>query len=101
MVLVGVQAGESTAQAQLQGGDFYVYYSNDNGGEPTVPRVAIRMEAGNIAEVRGVAPDQNLDSYIAPVVQEKLEEFPDGKAYQKKVADMKQLTEIDSRTVTT
>ena len=90
-------AGESTAQAQLRGGDFYVYYSNDTSGNPTIPRVAIRMEGGNIGEVRGIAPEQNMDAYIAPVVEQKLEEFPDGKAYQKRVSDMKRLTEIDHK----
>ncbi|MDQ3008167.1 MAG: hypothetical protein M3Q81_01070 [bacterium] len=90
-------AGESTAQAQLQGGDFYVYYSNDRDAKPTIPRVAIRMEGGSIAEVRGIAPEQNLDPYVAPIVEQKLEEFPDGKAYQKKVSDMKRLTEIDHK----
>jgi hypothetical protein len=90
-------AGESTAKAQLGSGDFYVYYSYDKNDQPTVPRVAIRMEEGNIAEVRGVAADQNLDPYIGKVVEEKLAEFPDGKAYQKKSADMKRLTEIDRK----
>ncbi len=91
-------AGESTAQAQLQEGDFYVYYSNDRDIKPTIPRVAIRMEGSGIAEVRGIAPEQNLDPYVAPIVEQKLEEFPDGKAYQKKVADMKRLTQIDHKT---
>ena len=90
-------AGESTANAQLQGGDFYVYYSHDRDGQPTVPRVAIRMEGSGIAEVRGIAPEQNLDPYVAPIVEQKLEEFPDGKTYQKKVADMKHLTEIERK----
>lgn len=90
-------AGESTAQAQLRGGDFYVYYSNDRNTKPTVPRVAIRMEGVIIAEVRGIGPEQNLDPYVAPIVEQKLEEFPDGKMYQKKVADMKHLTKIDHK----
>lgn len=87
-------AGESTANEQLQDGDFYVYYSSDRDGRPTVPRVAIRMEGSGIAEIRGIASEQNLDPYVAPIVEQKLEEFPDGKAYQKKVADMKHLTEL-------
>src|SRR5487761_1615676 len=33
-------AGESTANIQLQGGDFYVYYTRDEDGKDTVPRVA-------------------------------------------------------------
>ncbi len=88
-------AGESTAKAQLESGDFYVFYSMDKDGNPTIPRAAIRMQEGNIAEVRGVAPDQNLDPTIAPVVEAKLKEFPDGAAYEKKTADMKTLTAIE------
>ena len=91
-------AGEQTAQTQLKGGDFYVYYSYDKNSEPTIPRIAIRMQDNKIAEVRGVAPDQNLDPYITEVVDQKLSEFgQEGKAYQKKTKDMKRLTEIDNR----
>lgn len=91
-------AGESTARIQLQDGDFYVYYSYDKQGKPTIPRIAIRMQDDNIGEVRGIAPDQNLDPYIGDIVKAKLAEFPDGQAYEKKSADMKLLTEIDNKT---
>lgn len=91
-------AGESTAQSQLSAGDFYVYYSYDKDGNPTIPRVAIKMQENGIAEVRGIASEQNLDPYIGDVVKEKLAEFPDGKAYEQKSADMKLLTEIDNKT---
>lgn len=90
-------AGESTAKAQLEQGNFHVYYSNDANGNPTIPRAAIRMKDGNIAEVRGIAEQQNLDASIAPVVEKKLQEFPDGKAYNKKVSDMKHLTAIERK----
>jgi len=90
-------AGENTAQKHLQGGDFYVYYSYDENKKPTIPRVAIRMKGHQINEVRGIAKDQNLDPYINDVVTEKLNEFPDGELYQKKVEDMKRLTEIDNK----
>lgn len=91
-------AGESTAKSQLAGGDFYVYYSYDEDKNPTIPRAAIRMQDNQIAEVRGVAPEQNLDPYINDVVKEKLTEFPDSKAYENKVDNMKLLTEIDKKT---
>ena len=91
-------AGETTAQTQLQGGDFYVYYSYDKQGNPIVPRAAIRMEGLEIGEVRGIAPEQNLDPYINDVVNDKMTEFPDGEEYQKKVVNMKYLTEIDKNT---
>ena len=89
-------AGESTAESQLKGGDFYIYYSLNEDGEPTIPRVAIRMEEDGIAEVRGIADkDQNLDPYMNDVVQEKLKEFPDGEAYERKAQNMERLTSIE------
>ena len=90
-------AGESTAQVQLQGGDFYVYYSYDKDNKPTVPRAAIRMQGDSIGEVRGIAKEQNLDPYISGVVKKKLAEFPDGKDYEKKTSDMNHLTQIDNK----
>ncbi|MEK7078325.1 MAG: hypothetical protein AAB911_02035 [Patescibacteria group bacterium] len=90
-------AGESTAEAQLEGGDFYVYYSLDQQGQPTIPRVAIRMQENGIAEVRGIATEQNLDPHIGGVVQEKLKEFSDGAVYEKKTQDMKILTAVENK----
>lgn len=91
-------AGLETAQSQLQGGDFHVYYSIDEHGKPIIPRVAIRMQEGKIAEVRGIAPGQHLDPYIGDKVKDKMAEFPDGKEYEKKAADMKALTAIEKKT---
>ena len=90
-------AGEETAKKQLEVGDFHVYYSDDLLGQPTIPRVAIRMDYNGIAEVRGVAPEQNFDLYITPVIQEKLTEFPDGEQYQQRVKDMQYITDIEER----
>lgn len=90
-------AGENTAKTQLQGGDFYVYYTKDDEGDPLIPRIAIRMEDEKIAEVRGIAFKQNLDPYMGDVLAEKLEEFPDKEEYLKKDADMKRLTEVERK----
>jgi hypothetical protein len=90
-------ANIDTARTQLKGGDFHVYYSINEDGEAKVPRVAIRMENNNIAEVRGIAPDQNVDPYISDVVKEKMTEFPDSEEYEKKSEDMKKLTEIEEK----
>lgn len=91
-------AGELTAKAQLKAGDFYVYYSYDENGKPNIPRAAIRMQGNQIAEVRGIAHEQNLDPYVNDIVKAKLSEFPDGKIYEKKSQDMKLLTEIENKT---
>ena len=90
-------AGESTAQMQLQGGDFHVYYSYDQDGKPTVPRVAVRMENGQVAELRGINDQQNLEPEMAETADGKLAELPGGEAFKKKAADMKRLTEIEKK----
>ena len=91
-------AGENTAKTQLSTGDFYVYYTKDEEGNFTIPRIAIRREADKIAEVRGIAYKQNLDPYVNEVLEKKLDEFPDKDEYLKKDKDMKTLTEIDRKT---
>lgn len=94
-------AAESTAKSQLQTGDFYVYYSYDKQGKPTVPRMAIRMQENSIAEVRGIAHQQNMDPYIADTdtLNEKLKDFGgEGEKYKKKSSDMKLLTTIENKT---
>lgn len=90
-------ARESAAGHQLERGDFYVYYSEDKDGNPTIPRVAIRMQNKRIAEVRGIAEGQNLDLYITSIVQNKMKDFLDGPQYERKVRDMKFLTLIDNK----
>ncbi len=90
-------AGENTAKSQLQTGDFYVYYTEDDEQDPLIPRIAIRMTGGKIAEVRGIAFKQNLDPYMGDVLAQKLEEFPDKKEYLKKDSDMKTLTSVENK----
>ncbi|MEN9920760.1 MAG: hypothetical protein RL538_653 [Candidatus Parcubacteria bacterium] len=91
-------AGVNTATTQLENGDFHVYYSKDKLGVPSVPRLAIRMEYDRIAEVRGVAQDQNIDPFIAPILEEKMGEFgKQGEVYKKKAEDMSRLTNLDNR----
>ena len=95
--------GFGTAETQLKGGDFYVYYTLDSQGKPTIPRIAIRMDGRDggqsIGEIRGVADnDQNLEGNMAEIAEEKAKEFSGFESYQKKYQDMKMLTEIDKKT---
>ena len=85
---------EGTALAQLSCGDFYVYYSIDKNGEYKVPRLAIRMEDENIAEIRGILQNQNIEPELKDILEEKLKEFPDRDKYFKRVEHMERLTEI-------
>lgn len=85
-----------TAQSQLNGGDFYVYYSENTKGENKIPRLAIRMNGSDeIGEVRGIEKNQNIDNFITPVLEEKMKDFgSEGKKYEKKSQDMEKLTVI-------
>lgn len=90
--------GIGAAETQLAMGDFYVYYSLDNKGEPKAPRIAIRMQDQAIAEVRGIQDDQNMEPQMVKIAEEKLKEFPgEAEKYKKRSQDMHMLTEIERK----
>lgn len=90
--------GFATAETQLNGGDFYVYYTNDKTGKPSIPRIAIRMQGENIGEVRGVADNQqNLEGNMFEIAEAKMNELPGAEKYRQTSADMKLLTAIDNK----
>lgn len=90
--------GYATAKTQLNGGDFYVYYTLDRQGNPTIPRIAIRMQGESIGEVRGVADkDQNLEGDMNEIAESKMQELPGGERYKKATADMRLMTQIEKK----
>ena len=90
-------AGEATAQAQLEQGDFYVYYSQDEQGNNTIPRIAIRLQNNGIAEIRGINYEQNLEPALVDIAKEKAQTLPGHGQYEKKSSDMKFLTAIEKK----
>lgn len=92
-------AGSSTAEAQIESGDFYVFYTNDSNGEPTQPRLAIRMDGDNrIGEVRGILPHQGVEPVMQEALDGKLSEFgTEADAYRKKSEDMRVLTSLEKK----
>jgi hypothetical protein len=92
-------AGHSTAKTQIESGDFYVYYTNDSSGEPTQPRIAIRMDGDNrIGEVRGILPHQGVEPVMQEALDSKLSEFGgEADAYRKKSEDMRILTALEKK----
>ncbi len=83
---------EGSASAHLQGGDFYVYFTRGIGGKYSEPRIAIRMEGDNVAEVRGVNHRQELEPALIDVATEKYHALPGGEKFDKQSADMKRMT---------
>lgn len=89
-------AGKATAASYLSQTDILIYFSKDPEGRYTIPRIAIVVDPNRreISEVRGIAENQNIDQYIAPVVEEKLRELPGGERWLKATEHMKRLAEI-------
>lgn len=88
-------AGKATAKEHIDTGDFYVYYTKDKDGNYTNPRIAIRMDGeDDILEVRGVGPNQNLESNMVDIAEEKLKKFKDYPRFKQKLEDMKYLTKL-------
>lgn len=90
-------AGSSTAEAQIESGDFYVFYTYDKEGNSTQPRLAIRMNGSDsIGEVRGVLPHQEVEPLLQETLDAKLSTFgTEADKYKKKSESMKHLTAID------
>lgn len=96
-------AGSETAHKQLSTGDFYVWCSsNPDTGRDEVPRIAVRMEQGVVAEVRGIEGGrrQELEPELADIVMDKIRNLPGGDTYFQKAEDMKRLTAIEKKVVT-
>jgi hypothetical protein len=87
--------GLSTAEGFIEAGDFYVYYTEDEKGEPVQPRLAIQMNGDKIGQVRGILPRQEVEPLMQEVLDNKLKDFgPEADSYRKKSADMKRVTAI-------
>jgi len=89
--------GMTHAISYLNNGDMHIYYSKDNRGNYTTPRIAISVQNDSVWEVRGTYnKNEDIDPYINDILNEKLADLPQGEKYQKKSTDMKKLTEIDN-----
>ena len=91
-------SSSGTADEQLRIGDVYVYYSEDKTGQAVFPRLAIRMDGhSEVTEVRGINPNQNIEACMLDIVNEKLRTLPGGSEYDKKIATMEWVTDIEKK----
>ena len=89
---------EGSAEGQLESGDFYVYYTKNTATDQyTEPRIAIRMQGGQIAEIRGVDKQQELEPQLVDIAKEKYKNLPGAQKYEKADHDMRKMTDIYSR----
>jgi len=84
-----------SASGHLKGGDFYVFYTKNEKGECTVPRLAIRMNNDRIIEIRGIDPGQEVEPEFVEVAEKMSRTLPGYEEFKKAFAEMKRMTEID------
>lgn len=86
-----------------EGGDFYVYYTADEEGKFTIPRIAIRMNGKtSIGEIRGILTSQCLENEMIDILESKLNEMTFVKDMHKHldtVAKQKELNDIYKKTI--
>lgn len=75
--------------------DIDIYFTKDEKGDYTVPRLAVVIEYGEIVEIRGISDtNQNVESEFLDIVSSKLEEIPHDKKFDLALEDMKYLRNI-------
>lgn len=89
--------GTATSKYYLDKGKLLVYFSEDEQGQPTIPRAGVWLVDEKVVESRGVDQRQNLDPYIADIVRAKAQELGDPE-FEKRAFDMQMLTYIERKT---
>lgn len=66
-------ANGTSIRSFLRDGDFYIYFTKDEKGEYTIPRIAILTKGENdIDQIRGIDPGENLEDSMINIVEAKL-----------------------------
>lgn len=66
-------ANSTSIRSFLREGDFYIYYTKDDKGEYTIPRIAILTKGqDDIDQIRGIEPGENLEESMIKIVENKL-----------------------------
>jgi hypothetical protein len=81
----------------LKDGELHIYFSEDDKGQAVIPRICIHVEHGEVAEIRGIAADQNLEGGMTEIAAQKQSTLFGGDQYNKKMSDMKQLTALEGK----
>jgi len=96
--LAGKMTGWCTATGaapqHLAAGDFYVYSTIDGKGELSIPRVAIRMENGKVAEMRGIGPSQEIEPKLLEMACEKGRSLPGYSRFETATDHMRRMASL-------
>lgn len=90
-------AGSETAGKMLSLGDVNIFWSNDEAGVPTYPRLALRERDKVVLEIRGVASDQHIEDGFEDVLEKKLDTFPDREESMAPLRDSRRMRALAER----
>ena len=86
---------ETISKNYLEYGTIYIYYTKDKNGDYTIPRICIRNEDINVAEVKGVLDKaNNLEYEMIDIAIDKLDKIHNGERFKQIGEDIKYLTKI-------
>ena len=89
---------ETIAKNYLEYGSIHVYYTKDEHGDYTVPRICIRQEDINVVEVKGVLDSfSNLEYSMIDIAIEKLDKLHGSEQFIKTGVHLKKLTAIEEK----
>lgn len=84
--------------ARLPHGPVYIYYTKDDKGKYTEPRILIVADADyHIQSVLGLGLHQSIESSMALIALEKIESFPGNKKRKKIAYDIALLAELEDK----
>lgn len=86
--------GDDIIESQLNRLNFMIYYSKDEKWD-NIPRIIIKFLWDKIHEIRWIEQGENLDIYIANILNDKLEDFWNEKEkYKKYISDLEKINKI-------
>ncbi len=89
---------EAITSNYLKNGLMFIYYTKDDKGDYTMPRVCIRTEDINIAEVKGILDNKgNLEYSMIDITIKQLDKLYNSEAFKQIGEDLKRITEIDQK----
>ena len=92
---------ENVAEYNLSDGIVYVYYTEDQNGDYTIPRLYILSnKQGRVSLAEGITKGENIEDNMLDILDAKLDEINDKKFLHKpRVADLKLLEQIYNKTM--
>lgn len=89
---------ESIAKDYINVSDIFIYFTEDYSGKFTMPRVSIVTEQDKVAEVRGIADDnQNVEFQMLDALDSKLKELNHSVKYDLMLNDTEKVYDILSK----